>query len=89
MHNFFFLLLFGLVCLSFCWLASLFLFHGQTFSIFLYHAPKGRNNRPVRIFYLIKILREILIKTAKLVAQYKIIDSNPQNMNQDSETSFL
>ena len=87
MHNFFFL--FGRVCLSFCWLGSLFLFHGRTFSVFLYHAPKGRNNRPVRIFYLTKILREIFIKTAKCLTQYKIIDSNPLNMNQDSETSFL
>ena len=87
MHNFFFL--FGRVCLSFCWLGSLSLFHGQTFSVFLYHAPKGHNNRPVRIFYLTKILREIYIKTAKHLTQYQIIDSNPQNMNQDPETSFL
>ena len=88
MHNFF-VFLFVHACLSFCWHGSLFLFHGQTFSVFLYHAPKGRNNRPVRIFYLTKILREILIKTAKHLVQYKINDSNPPNMNQDSETSFL
>ena len=59
LHKYFF---FGRVCLSFCWLGFLFLFHGQTFSVFLYHAPKGHNDWPVRIFFITKILREILIK---------------------------